>query len=168
MDSRRPQTTSSPSPPPTHSCRSCAKRAKAPEGACEKRDALSGSQNAAPRRNARRFELPMNANPPAAGFRLVHTDSGVAFWIHVSPRSRRPAVGGTHGDALRVAIREPPVDGAANQACVRALAGALDLRRSAVDLDPGSTGRRKRVRIEGDPAALSARLEGLAASPRNQ
>jgi len=110
----------------------------------------------------------MNASLTHAGFRLLQTDAGVAFWIHVTPRSRRPAVGGTHGDALRVAVKEPPVDGAANQGCVRALAEVLDVRRSAVDLDAGSTGRRKRVRIEGDPAQLTARLEGLAASPRSQ
>lgn len=110
----------------------------------------------------------MNAKQSGRGFLLARNDSGVAFWIHVTPRSRRPAVGGTHGDALCVAVKEPPVDGAANHGCVRALAEVLDVKQSEVDLDPGSTGRRKRVRVEGDPASLSARLEGLAASPRNQ
>lgn len=97
-----------------------------------------------------------------AGFELARTESGVAFWIHVSPRSRRPQVGGVHGDALRVAVKEPPVDGAANEGCVKALAQALGVRRDAVVLDPASTGRRKRVRIDGDPDALAARLLGLA------
>lgn len=68
-----------------------------------------------------------------------------------------------HADALRVAVREPPVSGAANRGCVRALAEALGVRRSAVSVDPASTGRRKRVRIEGDPKELRVRLEGLAA-----
>ncbi|MFP8879222.1 MAG: DUF167 domain-containing protein [Myxococcota bacterium] len=110
----------------------------------------------------------MNASQPDGGLQLALTRSGVAFWIHVTPGSRRPAVGGIHGDALRVAVKEPPVDGAANRGCVRALAKLLGVRRSAVDLDPGSTGRRKRVRVEGDRAALAARLEVLAASPRSQ
>jgi uncharacterized protein (TIGR00251 family) len=105
-------------------------------------------------------------NEGRAGLELARTESGVAFWIHVSPRSRRPQVGGVHGDALRVAVKEPPVDGAANEGCAKALAEALKIRRAAVTLDPGSTGRRKRVRIEGDPDRLAERLLGLAGEAR--
>jgi uncharacterized protein (TIGR00251 family) len=105
-------------------------------------------------------------NEGRAGFELAQTDSGVAFWIHVSPRSRRPKVGGLHGDALRVAVSEPPIDGAANEGCAKALARALGVRRSAIALDPASTGRRKRVRIDGDSELLSERLWGLAGRAR--
>ncbi len=105
-------------------------------------------------------------NEDRAGFELARTESGVAFWIHVSPRSRRPNVGGIHGDALRVAVSEPPVGGAANEGCAKALARALGVRRTAVALDPASTGRRKRVRIDGDSEALAARILGLASSAR--
>jgi uncharacterized protein (TIGR00251 family) len=105
-------------------------------------------------------------NEDRAGIELARTESGVAFWIHVSPRSRRPNVGGIHGDALRVAVSEPPVDGAANEGCAKALARALGVRRAAVALDPASTGRRKRVRIDGDTEALAERLVGLASSAR--
>jgi len=101
-----------------------------------------------------------------AGFELARTESGVSFWIHVSPRSRRPRVGGVHGDALRVAVGEPPVDGAANEGCAKALARALGVRRDAVALDPASTGRRKRVRIDGDADALAERILGLAGGAR--
>jgi uncharacterized protein YggU (UPF0235/DUF167 family) len=105
-------------------------------------------------------------NEERAGFELAQTETGVAFWIHVSPRSRRPNVGGAHGDALRVAVSEPPVDGAANEGCARALAEALGVRRAAVALDPASTGRRKRVRIDGDSEALAERLQKLASGTR--
>ena len=71
-------------------------------------------------------------------------------------------VGGCHADALRVQVAAPPADGLANAACVEALAEALDVRRSAVSLDPGSRHRRKRVRVDGDPAGLAARLVQLA------
>lgn len=93
---------------------------------------------------------------------LRRSARGVAFWIHVSPRSRRAGVGGIHGDALRVAVREPPADGRANAACVAALAEALSVARSAVRLDPASRHRRKHVEVEGDPTRLEARLEALA------
>jgi uncharacterized protein (TIGR00251 family) len=87
---------------------------------------------------------------------------GFAFWIHVSPRARREAVGGRHGDALRVAVRAAPEAGRANAACVAALAEAFGVGRSDVALDPRSTGRRKRVRIGGDASLLERRFEALA------
>ena len=103
----------------------------------------------------------MTTDHPALS--LARTSNGIRFWIHVTPRARRPGIGGIHDDALRVAVKEPPVDGAANAECVRALALALGVRRGAVALDPASKGRRKRVAIEGDAALLSARVLGMAA-----
>jgi uncharacterized protein len=73
-------------------------------------------------------------------------------------------VGGSYGDALRVAVREPPLEGEANAACVRALAEALGVTRRAVILDLGARGRRKRVHVEGDPMRLEARIRVLASS----
>jgi hypothetical protein len=93
---------------------------------------------------------------------ISRSDTGVAFFIHVTPRARRPGVGGCHADALRVQVGAPPADGLANAACVDALAAALGVRRRAVSLDSGSRNRRKRVRVEGDPELLSARLARLA------
>lgn len=86
----------------------------------------------------------------------------VAFWIHVTPRARRDGVTGSHGDALRVSVKAPPADGRANRSCVAVLSEVLAVPRSAVDLDPGSRGRRKRVRVRGDPPSLAARLRTLA------
>jgi len=98
----------------------------------------------------------------AAGLTVQRAAEGCTFWIRVTPRARHEAVGGLHGDALRVAVGAPPVEGAANAACVRLLAEALEVRRDAVELDPASRGRRKRVRVTGDAAALEARLRRLA------
>jgi uncharacterized protein YggU (UPF0235/DUF167 family) len=67
-----------------------------------------------------------------------------------------------HGGALRVAVCEPPEEGRANEACLRALAKVLGLRPTAVELEAGSRGRRKRVRIAGDPELLERRVRELA------
>jgi uncharacterized protein (TIGR00251 family) len=100
---------------------------------------------------------------PAGDLRIDRSPTGVGFWIHVSPRSRKERVGGTHGDALRVAVQASPVEGKANADCVRALAKALDQRPATIELDPGSKGRRKRVVVRGDPDTLSSSLRALAA-----
>lgn len=99
---------------------------------------------------------------PPAGLRLATAADGVALWIHVTPRARRPGVGGVHDGALRVAVTAPPIGGRANAACVRALADALGVRPSEVEVAPGSKSRRKRVRIRGPADELARRLAALA------
>ena len=100
---------------------------------------------------------------PTPGLCVRRSAEGVSFWVQVSPRAARERVGGQRGDALRVAVCEPPVEGEANAACVRVLAAALGVARSAVALDPAAKGRRKLVRVRGEPEALEAALQGLAA-----
>ena len=84
--------------------------------------------------------------------------------VQVVPRASRVAVGpavGAMGDRLRVAVTAPPVDGAANAAVIDALARAFGVRRAAVRIVRGETGRRKTVEIEGgNPATLQALLRG--------
>jgi uncharacterized protein (TIGR00251 family) len=92
------------------------------------------------------------------------TATALEFWIHVTPRARRQSVRGIHGDALRVVVTATPARGAANEACARALAAAFDVKRRAVHLAAGSRGRRKKVRVCGDPETLGRRLAALAAS----
>lgn len=69
---------------------------------------------------------------------------------------------GRYGDAVRVRIAAPPVEGAANTELVRFLAGQLGVARAAVSIARGHRGRRKTVVIEGvsTEAALRRLLEG--------
>jgi uncharacterized protein (TIGR00251 family) len=102
---------------------------------------------------------------------ILRSGDGVAFWVHVTPRARRRRVGGTHGGALRVHVAAPPADGRANEACCRALAEELGVAASAVALEAGARGRRKRVRVSGEIGAVEQRLRALAAgagSDRNE
>jgi uncharacterized protein (TIGR00251 family) len=90
------------------------------------------------------------------------TQDGLAFWIHVTPRARRRGVGGSHADALRVAVASPASEGRANEDCRAALADAFAVPRRAVSLRSGERSRRKQVWISGDPARLERRLAELA------
>ena len=71
----------------------------------------------------------------------------LSFWAQ--PRAPRTEVVGRHGDAIKIKLAAPPVDGAANDALVRFLADALGVPRGAVTLVAGAAARSKVVRIEG-------------------
>jgi uncharacterized protein YggU (UPF0235/DUF167 family) len=84
--------------------------------------------------------------------------------VKVQPKSRRPGIGGAAPDgALRVAVTEAPEDGRANRAVCQAVARALEVPGSAVDVIHGATSRQKTLRVVGDPARLSQRIETLLA-----
>ena len=68
--------------------------------------------------------------------------------IHVQPKAKATEVVGWHGDAIKIRVAAPPVDGAANEALVRFLADQLGVPRAAITLVGGAAGRRKRVAIE--------------------
>lgn len=80
---------------------------------------------------------------------LSESRGTVRLVLHVQPGAKRNAVVGVHGDALKVAISAPPVDGKANEAIVSFVAQALGVSGSAVTLVAGSTSRRKTLAIEG-------------------
>jgi uncharacterized protein (TIGR00251 family) len=69
--------------------------------------------------------------------------------LHVVPRARVTEVAGRHGDAIRVRLAAPPVDGAANDALRRFLAERLGVARGSITIVRGTTGRRKMVTVDG-------------------
>ena len=73
----------------------------------------------------------------------------VTLVLHVVPRARVTGVAGRHGDALKIRLAAPPVDGAANDELIRFLAERLSVPRSAVTIAAGHTSRRKTVKITG-------------------
>ena len=80
----------------------------------------------------------------------VHqTPTGVTFAIKVHPRAKRNAITGEFGDALKLALTAPPVEGRANEACIEFFANLLKVPRSSVTITSGETGRRKVIRVAG-------------------
>jgi hypothetical protein len=71
------------------------------------------------------------------------------FTVKVHPRSKRSAFAGRLGDAWKLDLAAPPVDGKANRECVRYLAEWAGVPRSRVRIVAGATSRRKVVEIEG-------------------
>lgn len=69
--------------------------------------------------------------------------------LHLQPGAKRSKVCGMYGDAVKLSIQAPPVDGKANAALCAFLAGRLKIPTAAVTLVSGASGRDKRVRIVG-------------------
>jgi len=80
---------------------------------------------------------------------IQETPSGASFAVKVQPRAKKNAVTGEVGEALKVAITAPPVDGKANAACIEFLANLLRVPRSSVTIASGHSSPRKIIRVSG-------------------
>ncbi len=80
---------------------------------------------------------------------VIEGKEGCTFRVHVVPRSRRDEIVGLHGEALKVRLAAPPVEGKANEALQAYLAKRLGIAPSAVEILSGHASRQKRVRVAG-------------------
>src|SRR5437867_10931822 len=81
-------------------------------------------------------------------FIRVQSD-GILLSIKLQPRASADEIGTALGNELRVKVRAPPVDSAANEALLKLLAAHFDCSRSQVELLRGSTSRHKVVKFHG-------------------
>ena len=95
--------------------------------------------------NRRTFVLPCGV---AVAFTVRDTAQGAQFALRVQPRASRNAIAGVVGDAVKLAITAPPVDGKANGELRRFLSDAFAVPFRCVTLLHGQSARRKVVRIE--------------------
>jgi uncharacterized protein YggU (UPF0235/DUF167 family) len=89
---------------------------------------------------------------------------GLALTVRLTPKGGRDAIDGVErladGQAvLKARVRAVASEGAANTALLRLIAATLGVAPSRVSLTSGATARIKRLKVEGDPAALAAALE---------
>lgn len=84
-----------------------------------------------------------------AAIRLEERGASIRFAVRVQPRAARSEIAGLQGDALKVRLSAPPVDGAANAALVELLAEALGVPRRCVRVVSGARSRGKVVEVDG-------------------
>jgi hypothetical protein len=89
---------------------------------------------------------------------------GVLVRVHVQPRASRTEIVGRHGDALKIRLKAPPVESAANEELVRFLAQRLGVARVAVVLTRGGRSRAKSVLVRGLGVDRVAAALGLSAA----
>ena len=88
----------------------------------------------------------------------VASDGHITITLHIQPGAKKTEFAGLHGDALKIRLAAPPVDGKANEALIKFIAATLHLPKSAVNLKSGQTSRRKVLEVSGAEASSIAAL----------
>ena len=78
---------------------------------------------------------------------VIPSKAGIVVLLHVQPGATKTELAGRHGDALKLRVHAPPVDGAANAEVEGFLARHLGVPRASVRIVSGASSRRKRVEI---------------------
>ncbi|MGB6011466.1 MAG: DUF167 domain-containing protein [Desulfobacterales bacterium] len=81
---------------------------------------------------------------------LKETTQGIVLKVFVQPRSAKNMIAGQHGDALKIKLTAPPVDGAANKMCIQYLAKFLKVPKSTIEIISGHSSRTKRLLLRYD------------------
>jgi uncharacterized protein len=92
---------------------------------------------------------------------ITVTKDGVILNIHATPRASKSQVQGLYGDALKVRLQAPPVDGKANEALLEFLSDTLGVPQRRLTLVSGQTGRQKRVAVPGRTPHEVAKVFGV-------
>ncbi len=95
-------------------------------------------------------------------FLQTRPDGTLLLRLHVQPRASRNRLAGLHGDALKLCLTTPPVDGRANKALVAFLAKLLHLPKSALEIRRGLQGRSKEVIVRGIDEETARRLLAIS------
>jgi hypothetical protein len=83
----------------------------------------------------------------------------ITLTLHIQPGAKRSEISGLHGDALKIRLAAPPIDGRANEALLKFIAGLFGVPVRQVELKQGGQSRHKVVAITGssvDPESLLA------------
>lgn len=82
------------------------------------------------------------------------TKAGAVLSVHIQPKASTTECVGIYGDAIKIRVAAPPVDGAANDELIRFLARQLSIPSTSVRIHSGAGGRHKRVLVKGATAQL--------------
>ncbi len=89
---------------------------------------------------------------------IQETPEGVIFKAAIQPGASRNEIVGLRGDAVKIRVTAPPVQGAANRMCIEFLARSLKVRKSDVEIVRGQSSKTKKVLVR---SATREKVEGL-------
>ncbi|KPA18302.1 hypothetical protein MHK_001473 [Candidatus Magnetomorum sp. HK-1] len=85
---------------------------------------------------------------------LKHHADSVDIQLAIQPRSSENKIVGLMDNRLKVKLKAPPVDGAANKMCIQFLSKTLGIPKSNIEIVSGQSSRKKKIRIKGDPKEI--------------
>jgi uncharacterized protein (TIGR00251 family) len=80
---------------------------------------------------------------------IRNLEQGATFAVKIHPRAKKDRITGEIGDALKLALTAPPIEGRANGACIEFFAKLLKVPRSSVSIAAGLNNRNKVIRVVG-------------------
>ncbi|MDD8047334.1 MAG: DUF167 domain-containing protein [Verrucomicrobiota bacterium] len=92
---------------------------------------------------------------------LRKTKQGWNLEVHVQPRAKRTEAIGIYGQAVKIRVASPPVDGKANEALIEFFSKALRIAKGEIHLVAGATGRKKVISLPELPADEICRILGI-------
>ena len=94
--------------------------------------------------------------------RLRDSKRGLTFDIQVIPHASRAEIAGVQEGAFKVKVTAPPMEGAANEACIKLLARELGLKKSQMEISSGAKSRKKTVMIKDiSKAELETKINNI-------
>ncbi|ABC33002.1 uncharacterized conserved protein [Hahella chejuensis KCTC 2396] len=88
------------------------------------------------------------SDPAASRCVSLQDEQTLILQCHLQPGAKKDEIVGTHGDALKIKISAPPIDGRANQQLVRFLAKLCRVKQQDVQILAGESSRQKRIRVQ--------------------
>jgi uncharacterized protein (TIGR00251 family) len=82
-------------------------------------------------------------------FKISSAEGGAAFPVRIVPRAQKNEISGRQGDAIKIRLTAPPIEGAANEALVDFLAETLQVRKNQIEILTGHASRDKIVCVVG-------------------
>ena len=93
---------------------------------------------------------------------LRESKKGLTFDIQVIPHASRSEIAGVQEGALKIKVTAPPVEGAANEACIKLLAKELGLKKSQMEISSGAKSRKKTVLVKDiSKAELETKINNI-------
>jgi uncharacterized protein len=87
---------------------------------------------------------------------------GTLLNIWIQPKAAKTKIVGIYGDSIKIAVKSPPVDGKANDECIRFLGKLLGVKREHVSIKSGLQNRHKTIYIKGaTPEVITGKMEYL-------
>lgn len=84
--------------------------------------------------------------------KIQDVPGGCTFAVKVHPHAHKDGITGELGNSIKVSLTAPPIEGRANESCIRFFADLLELPRSSVTIAAGQNSRNKIIRVNGRTA----------------